>query len=677
MGKLPFLMIIISIINYQQSNAILSLSDTTSVEAYMKSIADSFSNATKTSPIHKYSPETTMKIFINDTKLVIDVLQSVLSLTSTKTLEELFEPFISAIQDDSGFRSAVSNLINHSQQLDNFLAKLTDLIHFDENDDIDEIKAFTNEIDGSDGNNLHDITDAIYSSVTSGDVDNIYSTVIYFFTIYEEIVDLKYQCDYDMTLHERMKRIFDIAIINEIKAFIMTTFALNYRQITTNVNVESQITENINSTITRHARYITTMRTMLAHSSPGNLRCDAPKYVLGENCFRLEDLFEWVYVNQRQLSLTCDIDPDSFVSFNEIECLSVADVKYMPYYCPAKKCHGRLHNCVPAGRLSFCESPSEFGPRYLWATESEKLQEYCRGNYVDTMTKAPCDNLLCQCSEEGAASLAVRAVNLMPQMADIENNMVVTNVKFSNQDDMIHLQIEQGRLLPEGKIDEATIQMVPLGKFGYLQNTPEGSIVLLDDDDSAEQTYLEFDTDYTYLGYNRDKFFIDDIIAQPNYVVTGVKLGQQEPNPENRNNKSPIQLEIHVTYFNYHDGRLNATKEKPSFWMTPRSMTTDDYKYAREELDLSNVGDSLNNTFINVIDSMPNQFIKFQTSDDTNFGQTTVPYFDSRPAGVTSTTALSGVGIVHRGVYVLGGFLAPKIIGINHSAHVGEKESSE
>lgn len=83
------------------------------------------------------------------------------------------------------------------------------------------------------------------------------------------------------------------------------------------------------------------------------------------------------------------------------------------------------------------------------------------------------------------------------------------------------------------------------------------------------------------------------------------------------------------------------------------------------------MGDSLNNTFINLLDSMPNQFIRFQTSDHTNFGQTTVPYFDSRPAGVTSTTALSGVGIIHRGVYVLGGFLAPKIIGIDHSAHVG------
>lgn len=90
----------------------------------------------------------------------------------------------------------------------------------------------------------------------------------------------------------------------------------------------------------------------------------------------------------------------------------------------------------------------------------------------------------------------------------------------------------------------------------------------------------------------------------------------------------------------------------------------------RELLDLSNLGDSLSEEFINVVDSLPNQEIEFQPSGVSgNLGQTTIPYFDARAPVETSLRALKGVGIIHRGSDGFGGFLAPKIMTVNHTEY--------
>lgn len=74
--------------------------------------------------------------------------------------------------------------------------------------------------------------------------------------------------------------------------------------------------------------------------------------------------------------------------------------------------------------------------------------------------------------------------------------------------------------------------------------------------------------------------------------------------------------------------------------------------------------------------SHPNQEISFRRSSKSELGQLTIPYFDSRPAASSSFIPLSGVGIFHRGARNYGGFIAPKLIGIDHSQYVESKSTN-
>lgn len=73
----------------------------------------------------------------------------------------------------------------------------------------------------------------------------------------------------------------------------------------------------------------------------------------------------------------------------------------------------------------------------------------------------------------------------------------------------------------------------------------------------------------------------------------------------------------------------------------------------------------------NRIDARPNSAVKFQpTNFNTDFGQTTIPYFDARPAISVDGVALGGVGLTHRGTPGYGGYIAPKVFSINHAEYI-------
>lgn len=66
-----------------------------------------------------------------------------------------------------------------------------------------------------------------------------------------------------------------------------------------------------------------------------------------------------------------------------------------------------------------------------------------------------------------------------------------------------------------------------------------------------------------------------------------------------------------------------------------------------------------------------NKFIDFHMRSLSNDSQeVTVPYLDSRPAGIVSCTPLSGIGIVQREIINNGSLLVPKLIAVDHSEFV-------
>lgn len=245
---------------------------------------------------------------------------------------------------------------------------------------------------------------------------------------------------------------------------------------------------------------------------------------------------------------------------------------------------------------------------------------------------------------------------------------MITNVRFQKKDNMVHLQAEQGRLLPRGEIDNFTRNWLPLNDLVYKQNTREGSFWKRE---GNVQSPLIYELDYTYLRHDNNKLHLDDVISSPDYIVTGVRLNYVGGYPPK--SSSPLELQIFVTPYNYYRGTLEPLLSKPSMWLTTgrSSEKSVDYSRMRTELNLFHSDDPLKADTINQLDSYPNQFIEFQVTDyQKDFGQLTIPYFDARPASISGDKALSGIGIAHRGSKGYGGFLVPKLINVDHSKYI-------
>lgn len=74
---------------------------------------------------------------------------------------------------------------------------------------------------------------------------------------------------------------------------------------------------------------------------------------------------------------------------------------------------------------------------------------------------------------------------------------------------------------------------------------------------------------------------------------------------------------------------------------------------------------------LNKVDSKPDTFIEFTSSDaDLDIGQTAVPFVDTQPVTPKPPVALVGAGIFHKGRSYSGGYIAPKVFTYNPADNV-------
>ncbi|KAK9746495.1 protein of unknown function (DUF4803) [Popillia japonica] len=74
-----------------------------------------------------------------------------------------------------------------------------------------------------------------------------------------------------------------------------------------------------------------------------------------------------------------------------------------------------------------------------------------------------CPYCMCFCDEEG--SYSDRYFSLRQVVSDVKNNKVVTGIRFAKKNRIIHLQIQQGEILPYGVINMTSLEWVPVDNF--------------------------------------------------------------------------------------------------------------------------------------------------------------------------------------------------------------------
>ncbi|XP_008560277.2 uncharacterized protein LOC103580336 [Microplitis demolitor] len=354
---------------------------------------------------------------------------------------------------------------------------------------------------------------------------------------------------------------------------------------------------------------------------------------------------------------------------------------------PENPCQGMINECRDMNYVEFCEMPGNFKERLIyvdnyddrtygstqncWFGKKSALWKLMIGAYR-------CHPCLCQCIEDKAESKATRTVSFRPQRTDVNKNMVLTGIRFIKKNQVIHLQIEQGKLIKDGRIENGTTEWLPIDEFKYDAETEGGAFVRVVND---KEIPMKKDIDYGFITDKRRYFYLDDLIVEePNYVITGARLTLAMFSPDD------FQLEVRVTRFNFTTGSLIPLDPKrkvqgnvesnggniSSQWISADLLmlfTTKKY-VDRKFVDVKEKMDPVN-SYNNIPDSEDHSRLMLTHSsviDDV--GQSTIPYFDIQPVVPEPRVALDGIGLYHRGNGESGGFLSLKLFTHNISNYL-------
>lgn len=106
---------------------------------------------------------------------------------------------------------------------------------------------------------------------------------------------------------------------------------------------------------------------------------------------------------------------------------------------------------------------------------------------------------------------------------------MITGLRFVKENRIIHLQIQQGELLPKARINEETVEWVPVDSYRVTDNGVYAG------------------DDYHTLSWESRAIDLDEIQAEGNKIITGVRF---------RKVGTHLNFEIQVCPFNFTTGQL-------------------------------------------------------------------------------------------------------------------------
>lgn len=170
---------------------------------------------------------------------------------------------------------------------------------------------------------------------------------------------------------------------------------------------------------------------------------------------------------------------------------------------------------------------------------------------------------MCFCDEEGIYS--DRYFSLRQSVSNVTENKVVTGLRFTKRNRIIHLQIQHGELLAHGVINDTTLEWVPV------------------DDMKITDRFVYNRQDYFTLNWENRALDLDVLQGESGnqqkdgYVLTGNSRNKCTPEYNFLNYfkitgvrfkiiGSHLNFEIRVTPFDYETGKLRSPRQS-SEWM--------------------------------------------------------------------------------------------------------------
>ncbi|KAG8035872.1 hypothetical protein G9C98_002998 [Cotesia typhae] len=483
-------------------------------------------------------------------------------------------------------------------------------------------------------------------------------------------------CELTIPDQLRLKKIHQVVALSELRAFILGLKAGDDNQ------------KAVAKAVMQSEEYILTSRLGLFSTLDNFLTCDPPEHVRGKTFGEFLGLFQGMIVNSGHTTNSdygsCGSFCDELDDLRIIKCYQRRDGYGWTTNCHRKMCLGRIFDCFHVGDSKYCELNPTADRRFPWILTRKNEKYYgkydgtCKGKIGEIensggIINKPCLTCLCICAEEDKNTKATRTVSLIPQFADIQNNMVVTGFRFQEKNKVFHLQIEESKMGPLGDIVPGTSKWKKLNTFTY---DPSTGTFQMSKGLRKQQLYDNLD----YKIFNRDSraFNLDKVKTPLNEVIVGASLVYSQ-------DEDAVQIQILSWPFDFNTGELkepiNLEDENVAHeWITWENSPRKPASYDNERFKIGlGFSDDPILAPVNPVLSDPNDQITIKTTGfNLDMAQHTIPYIILQDVTYSDKkTPLSGLELYYARAKGFGGFLGFKLQGYDYSRFFQNKMSQD
>uniref|UniRef100_A0A1Y1N5R8 Uncharacterized protein n=1 Tax=Photinus pyralis TaxID=7054 RepID=A0A1Y1N5R8_PHOPY len=453
-------------------------------------------------------------------------------------------------------------------------------------------------------------------------------------------------CSTNQSAQQMLYNLYNTIELTELKGYMMMQFSYMLLKLYNQGNYTKEAQLMRDRYEERTVQSVQAVKKAMERSSREFWKCDPPKHIPGDTYIEVTQLLQGYVQNEVDLNPkgTCSETCAEYTYTKSHSC-------YKNLYCrQQRRCNGKIINCrYIDSDMWVCPADSVTNRRYEYIEyENGRVLGRKQGCQKGTVKVDSwwrwlfwhCSYCFCLCDEQGVYS--DRYFNMRSAVADIANNRVVTGLRFTKKNRIIHLQIQEGKLLPHGGIDSSTIRWVPV------------------EDYKITDRYIYNGQDYHTLTWEQRSIDLDDLIADDQHVMTGVRF---------KKIGTHLNFEIYITPFDFEKGQLLEPAYR-SIWKD-NSNTDASTHNPRTQVYLSDPDIPTRIPRASRLDSKTDQYIDFTHTDmNRDAAQTTVPFLDAQPVVPKMAVPLAGAGLYHKGSKNSGGFIAPKIVTYDYSQHL-------
>ncbi|KAF7269607.1 hypothetical protein GWI33_017355 [Rhynchophorus ferrugineus] len=452
------------------------------------------------------------------------------------------------------------------------------------------------------------------------------------------------RCNTKQSPQQVLYNLYNAIALTGLKGYTMIQFSYMVLRLHGKGNFSEEVRYSESRYAERTTEALEKINNVLKTTRRDYWNCDPRKHVKGDTYVEITNLLQGYVQNE------VDLNPEGTCREN---CAEYTYTKshgcYQNLYCRQQRsCSGKIINCqFFDSDMWICNANPLSQRRYEYIEfENGRVLGRKQGcNYGTTKVDSwwrwlfwHCSYCFCLCDEQGPMS--DRYINMRSVISDIDNNMVVTGLRFVKKNRIIHLQIQEGQLLPRLQVNASTIKWKPVEDYKITDRKVFNG------------------QDYHTLTWEKRAMDLDDLEADDGYVVTGVRFKEIG---------SHLNFEIYTTKFDFDTGKLKpdhcSWKDNPNTDAAPRK--------PRSKLHLSRPDIPMRSPNPSIPTSKSDQYVEFVNTDiDRDAAQTTVPFFDAQKLEQLNPVPLSGAGVFHKGRPNFGGFITPKIITFDVSKYL-------